>query len=147
MHLWAMDFRILTARCCVPFQRFLDFYCRLRLNQSGSFTQRDVYPYLLLPNTYFFSCHENCETLLDFVQGTKLTTHLPIIMNDYNHANTPDSMRCPRAYVMQNANACISCYMYNEHYMEQFINRTSCQVPWIIISKTYNLYSCMLIYI
>ena len=69
------------------------------------------------------------------------------MMNDYNHAHTPDSMRCPCTYAMQNANSCISCYMYNEHYMEQFINRTSCQVPWIIISKTYNLHPFMLIYI
>ena len=33
------------------------------------------------------------------------------------------------------------------HYMEQFINRTLCQVTWIIISKTYNLHPFMLIYI
>ena len=33
------------------------------------------------------------------------------------------------------------------HYMEQFISRTLCQVPWIIISKAYNLHSFMLIYV
>ena len=33
------------------------------------------------------------------------------------------------------------------HYLVQFINRTLCQVTWIIISKTYNLHSFMLIYI
>ena len=35
-----------------------------------------------------------------------------------NHALTPNSMRCPLHV--------ISCYKYNEHYMEQFINRTLC---------------------
>ena len=41
----------------------------------------------------------------------------------------------------------IACYMYNEHDMEQFITLTLYQIPWIIISKAYNLHSFMLIYI
>ena len=32
------------------------------------------------------------------------------------------------------------------HHMKQFINRTLCQVPLIIISKAYNLHQLMLIY-
>ena len=137
MHLWAMDFRVFTAERHLPFQRFLDFHRRLRLNQSEFFTQGGIYPFLLC----------NHETHFRRCPITKLTTHSPRMMNDHNHAHTPNTMRCPRAYAMQNVNACISCYMNNEHYIEQFINRTSCQVPWIIILKTYNLLPLMLIYI
>ena len=146
MYLWATDFRVLTAGCRAPFQRFLDFHYWLRLNQSGFFTRGGIYPFLLcLTHVFFMLC--NHETHFGHYPITELTTHSLRMMNNYNHAYTPNTMQCPRAYAMQNANACISCYMYNEHYMEQFINRTSCKVPWIIISKTYNLHTFMLIYI
>ena len=62
---------------------------------------------------------------------------------DFYHALTPMSCDVPCI----NAMHVISCYMYNEHYMKQFITRTLCQVPWIIISKAYNLHQFMLIYI
>ena len=128
MHLWAIDFRVLTVRCRTPFQRFLDFHRRLRLNQSGFFTQGGICSFLLcLTHLFFMLC--NHETYFGRCPITELTTHSPRQMNDHNHAYTPNTMRCSRAYAMQNANACISCYMYNEHYTEQFINRTLCQVP------------------
>ena len=110
------------------------------------FHPREYLSFLLCPTLVFFMLC-NHETHFGRCLITELTTHSPRMMNDYNHAHTLDSMRYPCAYAMQNANACISCYMFNEHYMEQFINRTSCQVPWIIISKTYNLHQFMLIYI
>ena len=103
-------------------------------------------PSLYYPTHVFFMLC-NHETPFGRCPITEVTTYSPRMMNDYNHAHTPNSMQSPRAYAMQNAKACISCYMYNVHYMEQFINRTSCQVPWIIISKTYNLHPFMLIYI
>ena len=146
MHLWATDFRVLIAEHHAPFQRFLDFHLRLCLNQSEFFTRGGIYPFFLCPTHVFFMLC-NHETHFGRCPITELTTHSPRMINDYNHAHTPDSMRCPHAYAMQIANACISYYMYNEHYMKQFINRTSCQVPWIIISKTYNLHPFMLIYI
>ena len=146
MYLWATDFWVLTAGHRAPFQHFLDFHRQLHLNQSGFFTQGGIYPLLLCPTHVFFMLC-NHETHFGRCPITELTTHSPRMMNDHNHAHTPNTMRCPRAYAMQNVNACISCYMYSEHYMEQFINRTSCQVSWIIISKTYNLHQFMLIYI
>ena len=146
MRLWATDFRVLTAGRRTPFQRFLDFHRRLRLNQSGFFTRWGIYPFLLCPTHVFFMLC-NHETHFGHCLITELTTHSPRMINDHNHEHTPNIMRCPSAYAMKNVNACVSCYMYNEHYMEQFINCTSCQVPWIIISKTYNLHPFMLIYI
>ena len=110
------------------------------------FHRGGIYPFLLCPTHVFFMLC-NHETHFGRCSITELTTHSPRMMNDHNHAHTPNTMRCPCAYAMQNANACISFYMYNEHYMEQFINRTSCQVPWIIISKTYYLHPFKLIYI
>ena len=110
------------------------------------FTQGGIYPFLLCLTHVFFMLW-NHETHFGRCPIIELTSHSPRMMNDYNHAHTHDSIQCPRAYAMQNVNACISCYMYNEHYMEQFISRTSCQVPWIIISKIYNLHPFMLIYI
>ena len=146
MHLWAMNFRVLTVGRRAPFQRFLDFYRRLHMNKSGFFTRGGIYPFLFCPTHVFFMLC-NHETHFRHCPIIEFTTHSPRIMNYHNHAHTPNTMRCPRAYAMQNANACISCDMYNEHYMKQFINCTSCQLPWIIISKTYNLHPFMLIYI
>ena len=119
MHLWAMNFRVLTIGRHPPFQRFLDFHHRLRLNQSGFFTRGGIYPFFICPTHIFFMlCND--DTHFGYCPITELTTYSPRIMNDHNHAHTPNTMRCPRAYAMQHANACISCYMYNEHYMEQF---------------------------
>ena len=146
MHLWAMDFSVLTARRRMPFQRFLGFHRWFCLNQSRFLTRGGIYPFLLCPTHVFFMLC-NHKTHFGRCPITELTTHSPRMMNDHNHTHTPNTMRCPRAYAMQNSNACISYYMYNEHYMEQFINRTSCQVTRIIISKTYNLHPFMLIYI
>ena len=106
----------------------------------------EIYLNLLYPTHVFFMLC-NHETHFGCCHITELTTHSLRMMNDHNHAHIPNSMGCPRAYVMQNVNACISCYMYNEHYMKQFINRTLYQVPWIIIFNTYNLHPFMLIYI
>ena len=146
MHLWATDFWVFTVGRHAPFQCFLDFHRRLRLNQSGFFTQGGIYPFLLCPTHVFFMLC-NHETHFGRCPIIELTTNSPRMMNDHTHAHTPNTMRCPHAYAMQNANACISCYMYNEHYMKQFINCTLCQVSWIIISKTYNLHRFILIYI
>ena len=106
----------------------------------------EIYLNLLYPTHVFFMLC-NHETHFGCCHITELTTHSLRMMNDHNHAHIPNSMGCLRAYVMQNVNACISCYMYNEHYMKQFINRTLYQVPWIIIFNTYNLHPFMLIYI
>ena len=121
--------------------------CIFLTKNIGFFTRGGIYPILVCPaHVFFMLC--NHETHFGHCPSTELTTHSSRMMNDYNHAHTPDSMRCPCAYAMKNSNACISCYMYNEqYYMEQFISRTSCQVLWIIISKTYNLHPFMLIYI
>ena len=107
---------------------FLYFHRRLRLNQSRFFTQGGIHPFLTCPTHVFFMLC-NHETHFGHCPITELTTHSPRMMNDHNHAHTPNTMRCPCAYAMQNANACISCYMYNEYYMKQFITRTLCQVP------------------
>ena len=91
MHLWAMDFWVLTAGRRTPFQRFLDFHRRLRLNQSGFFTRGGIYSFLLCPTHVFFMLC-NHETYFRRCPITELTTNLPRMMNDYNYAHTPDSM-------------------------------------------------------
>ena len=120
--------------------------CICLTKNIGFFTRWGIYIFFLCPTHVFFMLC-NHGTHFGRCPFIELTTHSPRMMNDYNHAHTPDSMRCTHAYAMQNANACISCYMYNEHYMEQFINCTSCQVPWIIISNAHNLHLFMLIYL
>ena len=156
MHLWATDFRVYTMG---PPHAFSTFFTGFLLStimsnlNTGSFTLGGgggggggIYPNLLCPTHVFFMLC-NHETHFGCCSIIELTTHSPRMMNDHNHAHIPNSMGCPRAYAMQSVNACISCYMYNEHYMKQFINRTLYQVPWIIIFNTNNLHPFMIIYI
>ena len=82
------------------------------MNQSRFFTRGGIYPFLLcLTHVFLMLC--NHETHFGRCLITELTTHSPKMMNDHNHAHAPNTMRCPRAYAMQNDNACISYYMYN----------------------------------
>ena len=53
---------------------------------------------------FFVSC--NHATMLDVVPFTKPTQSTPTQCRFTNHALTPNSIRCPRAYTMQNATAC-----------------------------------------
>ena len=87
MHLWATDFRVLTAGRRTPFQCFLNFHRRLCLNQSGFFTRGGIYPFFLCPTHIFFMLC-NHETHFGRCPITELTTHSPRIMNDYYHAHT-----------------------------------------------------------
>ena len=103
---------------------------------------------LLADTWHIFSVSCNHATLLDAVlfteptkSNTKHSVDLPTMHSHPTQCDAPVHIQCKMPLHV------ISCYMYNEHYMEQFINRTLCQVPWIIISKTYNLYPFMLIYI
>ena len=104
---------------------------------------------LIANNTrHIFSVSCNRATLLDVVpfteptkSNTKHSVDLPTMHSHPWNAMFPVYMQCKMSLHV------ISCCMYNEHYIEQFITRTLCQVPWIIISKAYNLHQFMLIYI
>ena len=110
------------------------------------FHPKGIYPFLLIPDTFSVSC--NRATLLDFVPFTEPTQSTPNAVSIYQPCTHTHEMRCfPCTCNTKMSLPVISCYMYNEHYMKQFITHTLCQVPWIIISKTYNLHSFMLIYI
>ena len=67
---------------------------------TGFFTRWGIYPFLLCPTHVFFMLC-NHETHFGRCLITKLTTHSPRMMNDHNHAHTPNTMRCPRAYARQ----------------------------------------------
>ena len=112
------------------------------------FHSRGIYPFFLILDTYF---------LYHFNQSRDSIRHCPIYqahsINTKYNVDLPTMHSHPTQYVALVHIQCkmplhvISCYMYNAHYMEQFINRTICQVPLIIISKAYNLHLFMLIHI
>ena len=90
MHLWATDFRVFTVGRRTP----------SLTATTGSFTRGGIYLFLLCP-THVFSMLRNHETHFGRCPITELTTHLLKMMNDHNHAHTPNTMRCPHAYAMQ----------------------------------------------
>ena len=112
------------------------------------FHMRVIYYFLLIPDTYFLyhfnqSCDSvgRCPIYRAHPINTKCSVDLPTMYSHPTQCDAPVHIQCKMSLHV------ISCYKYNEHYMEQFINRTLCQVPWIIISKAYNLHPFMLIYI
>ena len=103
---------------------------------------------LLADTRHIFSVSCNRVTLLGVVpfieptqSNTKRSVDLPTMHSHPTQCDAPVHIQLKMPLHV------ISCYMYNEHYMKQFITRTLYQVPWIIISKAYNLYPFMLIYI
>ena len=104
--------------------------------------------FLIADTRHIFSVSWNRTTLLAFVPFTKPTQSTPNTVSIYQPCTHTYEMRCFLCICNgKNPLPVISCYMFNEHYMEQFITRILCQVLWIIISKTYNLQQFMLIYI
>ena len=60
----------------------------------------------------------NHETNFGRCPITELATHSPRMMNDHNHAHTPNTMWCPHAYEMQLCHSMpIPCHVYDECYM------------------------------
>ena len=96
MHLWTTDFRVLITGRCTSFYIFTGFHrwgsCITAT--TGFFTRWGSIPTYCAQHTHIFFMSCNRETPLDVVQGIELTTHSPRIMNDYNHAHIPNSMRC-----------------------------------------------------
>ena len=85
-------------------------------------------PHLAPPNArifLFMLC--NRETHFGRCPIFELTTHSPKMMNDHNHAPTPSTMRCSRAYETQHVISCqfTTCHIYKS---------------WIIIFPTYNFH-------
>ena len=104
--------------------------------------------FLIVDTRHIFSISWNHTTLLDFAPFTEPTQLTPNTVSIYQPCTHTHEMRCFLSICNgKKPLPVISCYMFNEHYIEQFITRIFCQVPWIIISKTYNLHPFMLIYI
>ena len=103
---------------------------------------------LLADTWHIFSVSCNRATLLDVIPFT-----VPNQSNIKRNVNIPTMHSLPTqcdasVHIQCKMSLHVSlCYMYNEHYIEQFITCTLCQVPLIIRSKAYNLHSFMLIYI
>ena len=124
MHLWATDFRVFTVGRRTPSQHFYGLSPPVIMSNRN---YRVFHPMwylslLAMPNTHifhFFFLLCDHETHFGRCPITELTTHSPRMMNDHNHAhNVPVQMQC------KNANACTSCYMYNECYMDNTIHTT-----------------------
>ena len=144
-----MDFWCLTASSANPdtFKAFHRWGLCLTII-SGFFTRGGIHPFLLIPDTYFlYHFNQQC----DFVGRCPIYRAHPIniercvdLPTMHSHPTQCDALVHIQCKMPLHV---ISCYMYNEHHMEQFINHTLCQVPWIIILKTYNRHPFMLIYI
>ena len=81
---------------------------------TGSFTQEGVYPYLLLPDTYFHFHVSNRATLLDFIQRFRVHQSITKHSVDSYHALTP--MSCD--VFVHNAMRCtIACVYYVTYLM------------------------------
>ena len=119
MHLWATDFWVFITGWRTPSQHFYRLSPSVIMSNQNYwvFIRGGIYPFLLCPTHVFFMLC-NHETHFGRYPIIELTTHSPRMMNDHNHAHTPNTMRCPHAYAMQKCNACTSCYMYKEHYMK-----------------------------
>ena len=127
----------------MPFQHF---YCLsppvIMSNRewSGSFTLGWDLPHLSPPNKHIFpfSCYATVSLNFGRCPIFELTTHSPRTVNDHNHAHTPNTMRCPRAYEMRR------CHFMP--YQVTCIMRATCHITksWIIIFSKYNSHpSCI----
>ena len=132
-------------RVHTPFDTFANFHRRIHMfdQEYRVFHPRGYLSLFAIPNSHIFHflfllCDRethfgHCPILLSPPLNTKHSVDLPcthdITLNtkqsvDLYHALTPMSCDVPCI----NAMHVISYYMYNEHYMEQFITRTLCQV-------------------
>ena len=104
-----------------------------------------IYPFLLIPDTYFpFHVTMRLYWTLSHLPTTPTQTLNAVSI--YQPCTHTHEIRCfpcicnAKYHCMLAHVACII------HYMEQFINHILCQVPCIIISKAYNLHPFLLIY-
>ena len=63
MHLWAIDFRVFTIGCCMPFQHFYGLSPPVIMSNRNYrvFHPGSIYPNLLCP-THIFHFFQNCTT-------------------------------------------------------------------------------------
>ena len=113
---------------------------------GGFFTRGGIYPFLLIPDTYFpfHATVRLCWTLSHLLSPPNKTPNALSIYQPCTHSHEMRCFSCicnAKCYCML---AHVTCII---HYMKQFRNRTLRQVPCIIISKTYNLHQFLLIYI
>ena len=106
-----------------------------------SFTREGIYPYLLLPDTYFLNHFiQQCDSF-----GRHLTVPSPpnqslnamLILQPCTHTHECDvlvNMQCNASLHV------ISCHMYNECYMDNTIH-TTYRVSWIITSAAYDFHT------
>ena len=89
----------------------------------GSFTRRGVYPFLLLPDTYFHFYVSNRATLLGFVQRYQVHQLITKHSVDSYHALTPMSCDVPvhKCKAMHHCMS-ISCHIYDECYMDNLVH-------------------------
>ena len=147
--MWVANFWCFTAGSSNPNTFTAFHHWELCLTIIGEFfTRWGIYPFLLIPDTYFFyhfnqPCDSvgHCPFYRAHLINTKRNVDLLTMHSHLTQCDAPIHIQCKIPLCV------ISCYMYNEHYIEKFINRTLCQVPWIIISLAYNLHPFMLIYI
>ena len=104
---------------------------------------------LLADNCHIFSLSfqstaQVCWTLSYLPSSTNQTSNTVSIYQPCTHTQPNAMPPCIYNAKFHYILAHVTCII---HYIEQFINRNLCQVPWIIISKAYNLHPFMLIYV
>ena len=67
--------------------------CITKTNEA--FNRGGVYPYLLIPNRFSFSCIQPCDLVARCPTVPSLPNQTPNTMHDYNHALTPISCNFP----------------------------------------------------
>ena len=133
MHLWATDFRVLTAGRHTPIQHFLRAFTDGFMSKPSH--EGGVYPYLLHPFTHvlFMPCNREsqfgcCLILLSSPSNTKHNVDLTMssrhtsntnTMSNY-HGRTPNTVSTPTMHsrptrrdvtVHMKCNHVISCYI------------------------------------
>ena len=135
--LWAVNF---LCRMSKHFHGLSQLELCLTKN-TGSFTRGGVYPSLILLNTSFpLPFHLTVRLCWTSSNGTEPTQSNGKCSVDHNHALTP--IQCGVLVHMQ-CNAplhVISCYMYNECYMDN-TNHTTHRVSWTITLPTYDFHT------
>ena len=106
---------------------------------TEAFTRGGIYPYLLLPDTFSFSCIQLC----DFVRHCPNVPSPPSITKhnvDHNHELTPIQCDVPMHMQCNAPLHVISCHMYDECYMDNIIH-TTYWVSCTITSPAYDFHT------
>ena len=132
--LWVTDFRGLTAGfASLPTlsQAFIVGHICI-IKNNGVFTQGGIYPYLLLPDTYFHFRVYNRATLLDVVPPYRVHHQTPNAV--LIHTTHTHFMRFPSAYALRCTISCLYHVTYMMNVIWTILLMHITHASWTIIS-------------